>query len=72
MKYELPSLKENIGEIANLLFDILHKYGAAGLSKGDNFDLVVAAFKVSFSVSYYFVKEDIQLSERNYSNNDWG
>lgn len=27
------------------MFNILHKYAAAGLSKGDNFDLVMAAFK---------------------------
>lgn len=47
MKYDLPSMKENIKDIADAIFAILHKYGSAGLSKGDNFDLVVAAFKVS-------------------------
>lgn len=46
LKYELPSLKDNIKDITKAIFDILHKYAAAGLSKGDNFDLVVAAFKV--------------------------
>ncbi|KRT84681.1 HEAT domain-containing protein [Oryctes borbonicus] len=45
LKYELPSLKDNITEVVKSLFEILHKYGAAGLSKGENFDLVVAAFK---------------------------
>lgn len=48
MKYDLPSMKENVAEIAEIMFAILHKYGAAGLSKGDNFELVVAAFKVKF------------------------
>lgn len=32
------------------IFAILHKYAASGLSKGDNFDLVVAAFKVSILI----------------------
>lgn len=40
-------MKENIAEITEAVFGILHKYASAGLSKGDNFDLVVAAFKVS-------------------------
>lgn len=47
MKYDLPSMKEEIKEITESIFKILHKYASAGLSKGDNFDLVVAAFKVS-------------------------
>ncbi|GLV33838.1 uncharacterized protein CBL_11277 [Carabus blaptoides fortunei] len=45
MKYELPAMKEHIKEISAAMFELLHKYAAAGLSKGDNFDLVVAAFK---------------------------
>jgi U3 small nucleolar RNA-associated protein 20 len=45
---ELPALRENIENVSGLIFKLLHKYAAAGLSKGDNFDLVVAAFKVSF------------------------
>lgn len=46
LKYELPSMKEYIKDITVSMFELLHKYAAAGLSKGDNFDLVVAAFKV--------------------------
>jgi len=46
---DLPALRENIQNVAALIFKLLHKYAAAGLSKGDNFDLVVAAFKVSFT-----------------------
>ncbi|XP_072378550.1 small subunit processome component 20 homolog [Diabrotica undecimpunctata] len=45
MKYDLPSLKLHIKSIVKEIFAILHKYASAGLSKGDNFDLVVAAFK---------------------------
>lgn len=47
MKYDLPSLKQNIKIITKEIFSILHKYASAGLGKGDNFDLVMSAFKVS-------------------------
>lgn len=43
-------MKENIVEIVESMFEILHKYAAAGLSKGDNFELVMAAFKVLFYI----------------------
>lgn len=49
MKYNLPSMQENVKDIAEAIFLILHKYAAAGLSKGENFDLVVSAFKVNTS-----------------------
>lgn len=47
LKFELPTLKEKVKEITEEMFAILHKYASAGLGKGDNFDLVVATFKVS-------------------------
>lgn len=47
LKMDLPALRQNIQNISASIFKLLHKYAAAGLSKGDNFDLVVAAFKVS-------------------------
>ncbi|KAF5285550.1 hypothetical protein FQA39_LY16615 [Lamprigera yunnana] len=60
--YDLPSLRENISEIANILFDILHKYAAAGLGKGDNFDLVSAAFKTMSTIvrdiKYYTITRE--------------
>lgn len=49
MKYDLPSVRENINDISEAIFAILHKYAAAGLSKGENFDLVVSAFKASIA-----------------------
>lgn len=58
-KYDLPLLKDNVKEIAKLMFEILHKYGSAGLSKGDNFDLVVSAFKVSSFIFHHI--SDINL-----------
>ncbi|KAI4482212.1 hypothetical protein M0804_008763 [Polistes exclamans] len=45
LKMDLVSVRESINDICSTIFDILHKYAAAGLSKGDNFDLVMAAFK---------------------------
>lgn len=45
IKMDLPSVHELISEICSSIFSILHKYAVAGLSKGDNYDLVMAAFK---------------------------
>ncbi|KAL2713487.1 small subunit processome component 20 [Vespula squamosa] len=45
LKMDLMSVHESISDICSSIFEILHKYAAAGLSKGDNFDLVMAAFK---------------------------
>lgn len=57
LKYELPSLKKNIKSITKEIFSILHKYASAGLGKGDNFDLVVAAFKVGSRYFCFILKE---------------
>ncbi|XP_017786283.1 PREDICTED: small subunit processome component 20 homolog [Nicrophorus vespilloides] len=46
VKMDMPSMRENMKDIVESLFAILHKYATPGLQKGDNFDLVVAAFKV--------------------------
>lgn len=54
MRYDLPAMRKNIEDIAGSMFELLHKYAAAGLSKGDNFDLVVAAFKVSLHIYFFF------------------
>lgn len=45
IKMDLDSVQASISNICDALFDILHKYSAVGLSKGDNFDLVMVAFK---------------------------
>lgn len=42
---DLDSVRASISDICAVMFDILHKYASAGLSKGDNFDLVMATFK---------------------------
>lgn len=62
LKMDLPSLRSNISSIAALIFGLLHKFAAAGLSKGDNFDLVVAAFKAVAvlvrDVKYHILDQD--------------
>ncbi|KAJ8922426.1 hypothetical protein NQ315_004372 [Exocentrus adspersus] len=45
MKYDLPSMRLHIKSITKEIFSLLHKYASSGLSKGDNFDLVMAAFR---------------------------
>ncbi|XP_060519305.1 small subunit processome component 20 homolog [Cylas formicarius] len=59
LKYDIPSLKTHIKAITKNIFGILHKYASAGLSKGDNFDLVAAAFKamavIVRDIQYYTV-----------------
>ncbi|PSN56059.1 hypothetical protein C0J52_11812, partial [Blattella germanica] len=56
LKLDLPSLKANMNSISVAVFKLLHKYAAAGLSKGDNFDLVVAV--IVRDVKYYTITED--------------
>lgn len=57
MKHNLPSVKENVEDISEAIFEILHKYAAATLTKGENYDLVVAAFKVRILLVFLlFVK----------------
>ncbi|XP_053970584.1 small subunit processome component 20 homolog [Hylaeus volcanicus] len=45
LKMDLSSVQDVTSDICSSIFGILHKYAAAGLSKGDNFDLVMAGFK---------------------------
>ncbi|KAK3932177.1 Small subunit processome component 20-like protein [Frankliniella fusca] len=62
LRIDLPSLRNNIAEITSSIFGLLHKFAAAGLSKGDNFDLVVAAFKAVAvlvrDVKYHTLSQD--------------
>ncbi|XP_045464607.1 small subunit processome component 20 homolog [Harmonia axyridis] len=61
-KLELPSLRQHIKEITSDIFSILHKYAVAGLSKGENFDLVVVSFKAMSvllrDVKYHIIDQD--------------
>ncbi|XP_029678623.1 small subunit processome component 20 homolog [Formica exsecta] len=62
LKMDLTSTRESISGICTTMFDILHKYAAAGLSKGDNFDLVMATFKcmsvIVRDVKYFSIDAD--------------
>lgn len=42
---DLPSVQSSVPEICSSMFRVLHKFAVAGLGKGDNYDLVMAAFK---------------------------
>lgn len=62
LKMDLASMHASISDICTSMFGILHKYAAAGLSKGDNFDLVTATFKcmsvVVRDVKYFSIDAD--------------
>ncbi|XP_058805534.1 small subunit processome component 20 homolog [Phymastichus coffea] len=45
LKMDLPQVHAQVTEICKSIFAILRKYPVAGLSKGDTYDLVMAAFK---------------------------
>ncbi|XP_034941688.1 small subunit processome component 20 homolog [Chelonus insularis] len=74
LKMDLEAVHTNIKEICSLIFKILHKYGVAGLKKGDNFDLVMAAFKTmsviirdlkDFEMTYDEVKVLVLYAEQD-------
>ncbi|XP_076286265.1 small subunit processome component 20 homolog [Lasioglossum baleicum] len=79
LKMNLSSIQESISEICTSIFNILHKYAAAGLSKGDNFDLVMAGFKcmsvIVRDVKHYTITTDqlkalIMYAEQDIHDND--
>ncbi|KAL1456497.1 hypothetical protein WDU94_001226 [Cyamophila willieti] len=45
IKQDLPSIRDHITGITTNVFTLLHKYAAQGMGKGDNYELVLAAFK---------------------------
>ncbi|XP_044019346.1 small subunit processome component 20 homolog [Aphidius gifuensis] len=60
LKFDFDESKSHIKIIADEVFKILHKYGAAGTAKGDIRELVMAAFKTTSvivrDVKYYKLK----------------
>ncbi|KAH6924225.1 hypothetical protein HPB50_013888 [Hyalomma asiaticum] len=46
LRMELPSLKPHMRHLSQSLFVLLHKYAGAGMKQGQNFELLVLAFKV--------------------------
>ncbi|XP_048263672.1 small subunit processome component 20 homolog isoform X2 [Bombus terrestris] len=79
LKMDLLSIQETISDICSSIFIILHKYAAAGLSKGDNFDLVMAGFKcmsvIVRDVKQYVISIDqlkalIMYAEQDMHNSD--
>ncbi|XP_051172265.1 small subunit processome component 20 homolog [Leptopilina boulardi] len=62
LKMDLPAVHELISEICSSIFSILHKFAVADLSKGDNYDLVMSAFKCASvivrDVKHFTINED--------------
>ena len=46
LRFNLPSVNNNIKKLANGMFIILKNYASAGASKGENLELISMAFKV--------------------------
>lgn len=79
LKMDLTSIHTLISDICAAMFTILHQYSAAGLSKGDNFDLVMATFKcisvIIRDVKYFNISTDqlkilILYAEQDLYDND--
>ncbi|XP_057326946.1 small subunit processome component 20 homolog [Microplitis mediator] len=79
LKMDLESIDNHMKDICESLFSILHKYGSAGLGKGDNFDLVTTAFKTmsilvrdikNFDMTLDQVKVLVLYVEQDLYNND--
>ncbi|XP_047005132.1 small subunit processome component 20 homolog [Schistocerca americana] len=63
LKMDLPSIKTYGKELTTSIFTILHKYAVSGISKGDNYDLVAAAFK-AVTVLVRDVEQNILSSDQ--------
>ena len=46
IRFPLPSLQTNTKTLATLLFKLLKNYARIGAGTGDNYELVLSAFKV--------------------------
>lgn len=46
LRMPLPSLRQHMRHLSQSLFVLLHKYAGAGMKQGQNFELLVLAFKV--------------------------
>ena len=47
VKFSLPSLNRCVPTIGKLLFNLLKNYAKAGAKVGENFEMVLSAFKVN-------------------------
>jgi len=47
VKFPLPSLNRCVPTIGKLLFNLLKNYAKAGAKIGENFEMVLSAFKVN-------------------------
>ncbi|EDO33281.1 predicted protein, partial [Nematostella vectensis] len=59
VKFPLPSLDKLVPQIAKLLFKLLKKYAMAGAKIGDNYEMVLSAFKTMTVIIREFKKYTI-------------
>ena len=50
VKFPLPSLNKHVPTMGKLLFNILKNYAKAGAKVGENFEMLISAFKVRMRV----------------------
>ena len=63
MKMELPSLKENINQMANGMFILLRSRASPGAARGDNAELLIMLFKVGLFHIYLIQRAFLALSQ---------
>ena len=63
VKFPLPSLNKHVPTMGKLLFNILKNYAKAGAKVGENFEMLLSAFKVRMRVlSFRFLLMENALS----------
>ena len=62
----LPALKRFVPQMAKNLFKLLKKYARAGAKVGENYEMVLVAFKVNNSVAFPFGFLSISSSGLSY------
>ncbi|EDO27022.1 predicted protein, partial [Nematostella vectensis] len=62
VKFPLPSLDKLVPQIAKLLFKLLKKYAMAGAKIGDNYEMVLSAFKLTILTTQYVIAYDLDNS----------
>ena len=61
VKFPLPSLNKHVPTMGKLLFNILKNYAKAGAKVGENFEMLISAFKVRMRVLSFriLIKENV-------------
>ena len=57
VKFPLPAVEQNAGELTKQLFVLLKDYSKAGAARGENYQLVQNCFKVSQEIREFIPLE---------------